>query len=105
MTSAHTEKEKICLSTNPRHPHPPHWFLDLRRLVPLGLLLDQLPLGVDGEDPAQRHPHLLIGKSILCGDTATIVKTWTASWAEYKQARPTQAALGLMELQTVWFGI
>lgn len=57
--------------------------LDLRRLVPLGLLLDQLPLGVDGEDPAQRHPHLLVGESILCGDTMTTVR-----------ARASGAALG-----------
>lgn len=50
-------------------PVPPTVYLDLRGLVPLGLLLDQLPLGVDREDPAQRHPHLFVGKCILCGDT------------------------------------
>lgn len=55
---------------------------DLRRLVPLGLLLDQLPLGVDSEDPAQRYPNLLIGKSVLRGDTMIIVNTRTTEWQQ-----------------------
>lgn len=71
-----------------------HWLLDLRRLVPLGLLLDQLPLGVDSEDPAQRHPHLFIGKCILCGDIMIIMKTWTATYTECPQGRAKQAVLG-----------
>lgn len=71
-----------------------HWLLDLRRLVPLGLLLDQLPLGVDSEDPAQRHPHLFIGKCILCGDIMIIMKTWTAMYNERTQGRAKQAVLG-----------
>lgn len=62
--------------------------MDLRRLVPLGLLLDQLALGVDSEDPAQWHPHLLIGKRILRGDIIITVKTWTATCTECTRERP-----------------
>lgn len=40
----------------------------LRRLVALGLLLDQLSLGVNCEDPAHRNSYLLIGEHILYGD-------------------------------------
>lgn len=47
----------------------------LRGLVPLGLFLDQLSLGVDGEYPAERNAHLLIGKDILRGETKKKKKT------------------------------
>lgn len=40
----------------------------LRGLVSLGLFLDQLSLGVDGEYPAERNAHLLIGEHILRGE-------------------------------------
>ncbi len=40
----------------------------LRGLVAFGLLLDQLSLRVDCEDPTHWNSHLLIGKHILCGD-------------------------------------
>lgn len=40
----------------------------LRGLVPLGLFLDQLSLGVDGEYPAEWNAHLLIGEHILHGE-------------------------------------
>lgn len=40
----------------------------LRGLVALGLLLDQLSLGVDCEDPTHWNSHLLIGKHILYGN-------------------------------------
>lgn len=41
----------------------------LRGLVAFGLLLNQLSLGVDCEDPANRDSNLLIGKHILQRET------------------------------------
>jgi len=48
-------------------------FMYSRGLVALGLLLDQLPLGVDCEDPTHWNSHLLIGKHILRGDERSIM--------------------------------
>lgn len=49
----------------------------LRGLVSLGLFLDQLSLGVDGEDPAEGNAHLLIGERILRGGGKKKVKQQT----------------------------
>lgn len=48
---------------------------DIRGLVGFGLLLDELPFGVDREQASVGDPHLLVGKCVLRKKRAAVMQT------------------------------